>query len=393
MDLDGPAHPPPDGVTPNFDNPTNRNALATGVLAACVAVTTICFLMRIYARVYLLRKIQLEETLVVLAYGCYWGPAYTAFAMVNIPGYFVHQWDVRLRDFMPTNYYVFIFGVCYSFVLPFLKIAILVEWCRLLAPQGLRSRTVFWWGCMATIGIQVIAGVAIVLTLNLQCIPHKAIYDLTVPGKCIDLYKIQLTSASIHLTCDVIMLLLPQPVIWTLKMTWRKRLGVSFVFSLGVLACASAALRLDTIVMYRNATDPLYSLAPVVLCSMAEMMCGFFIFCLPCIPKIITETGAIRKIKRVLGMKTTTNKPSGYSENYGTAMSAYGSSSYKMSNNIRREKQKGSESMEYLHESILEAGGIIRTTHTTVTEESRAASGDESKEAACPYISRTHNVE
>lgn len=88
---------------------------------------------------------------------------------------------------------------------------------------------------MATIGIQVIAGVAIVLTLNLQCIPHKAIYDLTVPGKCIDLHKIQLTSASIHLTCDVIMLLLPQPVIWTLKMTWRKRLGVSFVFSLGVL--------------------------------------------------------------------------------------------------------------------------------------------------------------
>ncbi|BAE63730.1 unnamed protein product [Aspergillus oryzae RIB40] len=118
---------------------------------------------------------------------------------------------------------------------------------------------------------------------------------------------------------------------------------------------------------------------------MAEMTCGFFIFCLPCIPKIITETGAIRKIKRVLGMKTTTTKPSGYSENYGTGMSAYGSSSYKMSNNIRREKQKGTESMEYLHESILEAGGII--------QESRAASEDESKNAACPYISRTHHVE
>lgn len=24
--------------------------------------------------------------------------------MVKMPGYFVHQWDVRLRDFMPTNY-------------------------------------------------------------------------------------------------------------------------------------------------------------------------------------------------------------------------------------------------------------------------------------------------
>ncbi|KAB8265105.1 hypothetical protein BDV32DRAFT_134950 [Aspergillus pseudonomiae] len=393
MDLDEPAYPPPDGITPNFDNPTNRNAFALGILVACVTVTTICFLMRVYARVYLLKKIRIEEILAVLAYGCYWGPGYTAFAMVRKPGYFVHQWDVRCRDFILTNYYVFVFGVCYSFVLPLLKIAILVEWCRLLAPQGLRSRTAFWWGCMVTICIQVIAGIGIILALNLQCIPHRAIYDLTVPGKCVDLYKIQLASASVHLTCDAIMLLLPQPVIWTLKMTWRKRLGVSFVFSLGVLACASAALRLDTTVIHANADDPLYSLAPLVLCSMAEMTCGFFIFCLPCIPKIIKETGVIRRIKSVLGVKTTPTKPSGYSENYGTRVSAYGSASYMMSNNIRRDKQKGTESMEYLHEGILEAGGIIRTTHISVTEESRTASDDESKKAACPYISRTDGVE
>ncbi|GAB1206041.1 hypothetical protein APSETT445_004722 [Aspergillus pseudonomiae] len=158
-------------------------------------------------------------------------------------------------------------------------------------------------------------------------------------------------------------------------------------------ACASAALRLDTTVIHANADDPLYSLAPLVLCSMAEMTCGFFIFCLPCIPKIIKETGVIRRIKSVLGVKTTPTKPSGYSENYGTRVSAYGSASYMMSNNIRRDKQKGAESMEYLHEGILEAGGIIRTTHISVTEESRTTSDDESKKAACPYISRTDGVE
>lgn len=62
MDLDEPAYPPPDGITPNFDNPTNRNAFALGILVACVTVTTICFLMRIYARVYLLKKIRIEES-------------------------------------------------------------------------------------------------------------------------------------------------------------------------------------------------------------------------------------------------------------------------------------------------------------------------------------------
>jgi hypothetical protein len=61
MDLDGPALAPPEGVTPNFDNPDNQNALARGVLATCAAIATICLLLRIYGRFYLLRKVSAED--------------------------------------------------------------------------------------------------------------------------------------------------------------------------------------------------------------------------------------------------------------------------------------------------------------------------------------------
>ncbi|KAK6697613.1 hypothetical protein SNK04_013866 [Fusarium graminearum] len=41
--------------------------------------------------------------------GNYWGAAYATFKMVDTPGYFVHQWNVRLKDVIPTNYWILIF--------------------------------------------------------------------------------------------------------------------------------------------------------------------------------------------------------------------------------------------------------------------------------------------
>lgn len=93
--------------------------------------------------------------------------------------------------------YVFIFGVFYSIVLPLLKVTILTEWCRMFAPQGHLSEGYFWWGCAIVIFIQVASGIDIVISLNLQCIPHSAIWDITIQAtsKCFDLYQLQVASA------------------------------------------------------------------------------------------------------------------------------------------------------------------------------------------------------
>lgn len=59
--LDSPAMPAPEGVTPNFENPPNQNGLGMTVLTLCLVFSTICVCLRMYARVYLLRKVQIEE--------------------------------------------------------------------------------------------------------------------------------------------------------------------------------------------------------------------------------------------------------------------------------------------------------------------------------------------
>jgi len=58
--LAGPAMAPPEGVTPDLINPPNNNALAHGVMATCIAVSTFCIILRFYLAV-LSRRVKVVE--------------------------------------------------------------------------------------------------------------------------------------------------------------------------------------------------------------------------------------------------------------------------------------------------------------------------------------------
>lgn len=121
-------------------------------------------------------------------------------------------------------------------MLPLLKTAILLEWLHILAPQGNRLKSPFWWGCVSIIVLQCVWGVVCVILLNVQCNPHEAIWKVYMPRElCFNLVPVQLTSGAVQLFSDVVMLVLPQKTIWNLNLSWQKKLGVSVVFGLGIL--------------------------------------------------------------------------------------------------------------------------------------------------------------
>jgi len=66
--MDGPALAPPAGVIPDLDHPQNKNGLALFVLVFCSIISTICVLLRVYGRCYLLKRFKLEEALIFSAY-------------------------------------------------------------------------------------------------------------------------------------------------------------------------------------------------------------------------------------------------------------------------------------------------------------------------------------
>lgn len=54
-------------------------------------------------------------------------------------------------------------------------------------------------------------------------------------GHCINKRALDLSSAYFNLVADLFILLLPQRVIWTLQMSRQRKIGVSSIFSVGIL--------------------------------------------------------------------------------------------------------------------------------------------------------------
>ena len=60
--MEMPAMEAPEGVTPNFVDPPNRNGMVNGVLTMFTVISTLCICLRMYAKVYVMRKMQLQES-------------------------------------------------------------------------------------------------------------------------------------------------------------------------------------------------------------------------------------------------------------------------------------------------------------------------------------------
>ncbi|KAI5271204.1 hypothetical protein E4T47_05493 [Aureobasidium subglaciale] len=100
-----------------------------------------------------------------------------------------------------------------------------------------------------------------------------------------------LTSASVQVVTDRSMILLPQKTIWGLQLTTRKKVGVSVVFGVGLLACIAASIRLSTTITFSHKADRMYFIGPLLFWACAEMTCGFFILSVPCIPSVVKHSG------------------------------------------------------------------------------------------------------
>lgn len=113
----------------------------------------------------------------------------------------------------------------------FIKISIIVFLKRLLGT--LRTYAIIS-NCLIVF-IAVWAIVALLVNI-FQCTPPQYYYDKTLNGHCMGGQRAFFQSmGSISLVEDVIILCLPIPVVWNLQITFRQKIAVTIVFSLGGL--------------------------------------------------------------------------------------------------------------------------------------------------------------
>ena len=68
-----------------------------------------------------------------------------------------------------------------------------------------------------------------------QCVPLQKAWNVELPGKCLNLLTFFYVSFGIKLATDIALFCLPIPMLGKLKIGLGKKIGLIFMFSLGLL--------------------------------------------------------------------------------------------------------------------------------------------------------------
>lgn len=121
----------------------------------------------------------------------------------------------------------------YVLVMLFAKTAILLEWTRIFVPPGTRNK--FYWAGRALMVINILVYTAGIVITTVLCVPMSKLWQPWKEGRCFDRIIGEVVTAWINLFIDIALLALSHRVIWTLKMSTARKLGISLVFSVGLL--------------------------------------------------------------------------------------------------------------------------------------------------------------
>ncbi|KAI0388599.1 hypothetical protein F5Y17DRAFT_452214 [Xylariaceae sp. FL0594] len=290
--LNGPALQPPEGVVPNFDHPQNENEAALAGLLVCILLATIFLFLRLYVVLVKTKQSRLGDYFMLLAYAFYLVVCSGSLVRLAQVGLFIHQWDMRGRDVKKYLQTILIGVEFWLAGILLVKTSILIEWLRIFAPS--RERTTFTLSCRILIVVTVLFYGATIVALNLTCRPFQKIYDKTLPGTCIDIKKIHLGAVIVDLLLDIAILILPQRIIWGLKTSKTNRIGISTVFTIGILATIASAFLIKAVAKWNTSQDMTYHYSAVALWAIAEMTCGILVFSIPIVPKIYQGLNPVR---------------------------------------------------------------------------------------------------
>ena len=67
------------------------------------------------------------------------------------------------------------------------------------------------------------------------CIPVRGFWDSSIHSNCLPKKPFWLLSACLNIATDLTIFLLPMPVLTTLTLPWRQKVGVVFIFGVGLL--------------------------------------------------------------------------------------------------------------------------------------------------------------
>ncbi|ORY59185.1 uncharacterized protein BCR38DRAFT_498924 [Pseudomassariella vexata] len=175
--------------------------------------------------------------------------------------------------------------ITYKACINLTKISILLLYLRIFA--AIRW---FRWICIFMAIATAIYCVASIVATIVQCTPIAYAWDKTIQNGQVNVNNLQFwyANAGFSIATDVIILLLPMPLVYTLQIPRIQKVALAFVFMLGVFVVITSCLRVTSIDMQAKTTDKTYDIVSTMW-TIIEMNVAIVCACLPQIRPLIVK--------------------------------------------------------------------------------------------------------
>ncbi|RPA86728.1 hypothetical protein BJ508DRAFT_372481 [Ascobolus immersus RN42] len=275
----------PPGAVVDF-NDMGQGPKTRRIAVALAAAATVAVAFRLWSRKHINGKLLLEDWIItatipltILASTCcWWAVKYGAGR---------HWWNIpvemTLASMTPEAKafpYTWIWGHLYWIIALLVKVSIIRFYFRLSPSQN------FHRACWASLAFVVSSGLALGIAAFVSCTPIKANWEIVDPlkVKCFDTTAFYRAQATIHVIGDLVVLVLPLPMLIRMDRPLVQKMHVLGVFLLGGFVAFCSVFRLVLISLSgveKFAKDFMYYGAYVMIWTTLELNVGIIASCLP----------------------------------------------------------------------------------------------------------------
>lgn len=124
---------------------------------------------------------------------------------------------------------LYVLELGYVSTLPIVKISVLLFYYRIFPQKPFR------WAMYGVGGFLFLFLLSSWLGVVLQCLPIRSMWQPNIPHRCVDQVKYYVAQGSLNFVSDVVVVLMPVPLLLKLQLPMQKRLRLVVVFLLGGL--------------------------------------------------------------------------------------------------------------------------------------------------------------
>ncbi|KAL8634829.1 MAG: hypothetical protein Q9228_007614, partial [Teloschistes exilis] len=192
-----------------------------------------------------------------------------------------HFWDI------PPAYYngylttVAVDGYLYTVAIAAAKLSLLLFLYRIFHVDR-KFRIAAW----ITGAVLVSWSLITILLAIFSCRPVRASWDLKVrmDPKTVcypKAYDVENIYGFCNVITDVVLIIMPIPLVWKMQVNLKKKLGVAMVFATGAFVCAVAIVRQYIAYNSGQAADPCWGIIPIKIWMALEVNIAIIVACLP----------------------------------------------------------------------------------------------------------------